>query len=327
MSRALYGRWGYPLLLLLGFYGMMADAKSVRPREPIFPIPLEEERGDPKKIELGQMLWFEKRLSLGGDISCNSCHNLAKGGADDRPFSIGYQGREGRVNSPTVYNARYNIAQFWDGRARTLQEQVEGPITDPNEMASTWTHVIETLEGIPQYKRLFDELYGEGEITKAKIADVISTFEETLTTPNSRFDQWLRGNDAALSRKEREGYELFKSAGCTTCHNGINVGGTSFQKIGRVNPFETKSDHRGREEFTNDEYDRNVFKVPTLRNIELTAPYFHDGQAKTLEEAIKIMGHVQLGIEFTPEEIEKMIAFLKTLTGRIPKIEPPELPR
>ncbi len=296
--------------------------------EPIAPIE-EAKVANPGKVQLGLMLFFEPRLSKSHGISCNSCHNLMTSGADNMPSSIGHGWKLGPINSPTVYNSKYNIAQFWDGRAKDLKEQAGGPVGNPGEMASTHTLAAETLQTLPEYRELFKKVYGNEKITMANVQDAIAAFEETLVTPHSRFDQWLKGDDKALAANELRGYETFKAKGCIGCHNGPAVGGGMFQKFGLVKPYsgnDKPGAQVGRFGVTKDAADKYVFKVPTLRNIEFTAPYFHDASAWTLEEAIKTMAYVQLGTTATDAEIADIIAFLKTLSGERPKIVMPLLP-
>ena len=311
-------------LLLLGI-GCTGDQAPAHRDEPIQPIPLKIDY-DPQKVELGKMLYFDPRLSKSGFISCNSCHNLATGGVDNLPRSIGHKWQFGGINAPTVLNARYNIAQFWDGRAKDLKEQAGGPIENPVEMASSHAMAVKVVKSIPEYVKRFKQVYGTEQIDIDKITDAIAAFEETLITPNARFDQWLRGDDNALTEEEKEGYALFKSKGCISCHSGVAVGGNSFQKFGVVKPYEKDTVNLGRYEVTGKESDKYVFKVPTLRNIELTAPYFHDGSTYDLSEAVDVMAEYQLGVQLTPEENRKIVAFLKTLTGEQPQITYPVLP-
>ena len=294
-------------------------------QEPIQPIPAV---GDinPLKVELGKKLFFEPRLSKSGLLSCNSCHNLGTGGVDNLPTSIGHKWQSGPINSPTVLNAKFNLAQFWDGRAKDLQEQAGGPIENPKEMASTHPEAIAVLESIPEYKTWFREAYGSKNITMDQVTDAIAAFEETLLTPGSRFDLWLKGDDHALTQAEKSGYKLFKNKGCITCHSGIGAGGNSFQKFGIVKPYEKDTQTLGRYDVTKKEQDKYVFKVPLLRNIELTAPYFHDGSTWDLTESVLIMAEYQFGIPVSQEEAIKITAFLKTLTGKQPAIQYPVLP-
>jgi cytochrome c peroxidase len=277
-------------------------------------------------VELGKKLYFDPRLSKSGFISCNSCHNLSLGGADNIKSSIGHNWFEGPINSPTVLNSSMNLAQFWDGRAKDLQAQAGGPIANPGEMASNHALAVEILQSIPGYVVDFKKTYGTDQVTLDEVTGAIAAFEETLVTPNSRFDKWLLGGKNAITSKELAGYQLFKESGCVACHNGAAVGGGSYQKMGLVEPYQTKSSAQGRVAVTGDDADRFKFKVPTLRNVELTYPYFHDGAANTLTEAVETMGRIQLGKQFTPEENGEIVAFLKTLTGDQPNFALPILP-
>ena len=280
----------------------------------------------PEKVELGKKLFFDPRLSMSGFISCNSCHNLSMGGSDNLPTSIGHNWQEGPINSPTVLNSSLFVAQFWDGRAANLQEQAGGPIANPMEMASSHLLAIDVINSIPQYREEFAKIYGGQEITIENITDAIAVFEETLVTPNSRFDQWLKGDDNAITAQELAGYETFKSVGCVACHNGPAAGGTSFQRMGVVKSYKTKNPAEGRSAVTGKEVDRFTFKVPSLRNVELTYPYFHDGAYWTLEEAADIMAQLQLGRKLEEQDINNIVAFLKTLTGDQPTFTLPILP-
>ena len=219
-----------------------------------------------------------------------------------------------------------NVAQFWDGRAKDLREQAGGPIANPAEMASNHGLAVAVLQSIPAYQAEFRKVYKSDEINIERITDAIAAFEETLVTPNARFDKWLKGDKKALTKTELAGYALFKESGCVACHNGPAVGGNSFQKMGVVEPYKTTHEAIGRAAVTGKDDDRFNFKVPTLRNVELTYPYFHDGAAKTLTEAVDIMGRLQLGRTYSAEENAKIVAFLKTLTGDQPRIALPILP-
>ncbi|MBK4719057.1 cytochrome-c peroxidase [Azospirillum sp. YIM DDC1] len=293
--------------------------------EPISPIE-PAKITNPGLVELGKKLYFDPRLSKSGFISCNSCHNLSMGGTDNLKTSIGHNWQQGPINSPTVLNSSLNVAQFWDGRALTLQEQAGGPIANPGEMGSTHALAIEVLRSIPEYVQEFKDVFGETKITIEEVTKAIAAFEETLVTPNSRFDKWLKGDKKALTTVELEGYELFKDSGCTACHNGSAAGGNTFQKMGVVEPYKTTNPAEGRIAVTKEEADRFNFKVPTLRNVALTYPYFHDGQATTLSDAVDVMGRIQLGKKFSPDENGKIVAFLKTLTGDQPSFALPILP-
>ncbi|AOF81885.1 cytochrome c family protein [Methyloversatilis sp. RAC08] len=277
-------------------------------------------------VELGKKLYFDPRLSKSGFISCNSCHNLSMGGTDNIPTSIGDKWQQGPINAPTVLNSSLNVAQFWDGRAADLKEQAGGPIANPGEMAFSHTLAISVLGTIPGYVREFRQVFGKEKIDIDQVTLAIAEFEKTLVTPNSRFDQWLLGRDDALTAQELAGYELFKDSGCIACHNGEAVGGATFQKMGLVEPYKSTSSAEGRSAVTGQDIDRFNFKVPTLRNVELTYPYFHDGAANTLAESVTIMGRLQLGRKFSPDENARIVAFLKTLTGDQPSFTLPILP-
>ena len=308
---------------------MQSGHKSERSKEPIKPIQISFDQ-DRVKVELGKKLFFEPRLSKSGWITCNSCHNLSTGGADNLPTSIGHKWFFGPINSPTVLNAKFNLAQFWDGRAKDLKEQAKGPIANPIEMGSSHDLAVSVLQSIPEYVQWFSEVYGEvygdEEINIDNVADAIAAFEETLTTPNSKFDYWLKGFDEYISESEGEGYALFKAKGCIACHNGVGVGGNSYQKFGMAKPYDKDTHTLGRYNVTKNEKDKYVFKVPLLRNIELTAPYFHDASTWSLNEAVNIMAEYQLGLSLTDDETNKIVAFLKTLTGDQPEIIFPTLP-
>ena len=293
--------------------------------EPISPIE-PAKITNPGLVELGKKLYFDPRLSKSGFISCNSCHNLSMGGTDNLKTSIGHNWQQGPINSPTVLNSSLNVAQFWDGRAMSLQEQAGGPIANPGEMGSTHALAVDVLRSIPEYVQEFKAVFGETKISIDEVTKAIAAFEETLVTPNARFDKWLKGDKKALTTAEVEGYELFKDSGCTACHNGSAVGGNTFQKMGVVEPYKTNNPAEGRIAVTKEEADRFNFKVPTLRNVALTYPYFHDGEAATLAEAVDVMGRIQLGKKFSPDENAKIVAFLKTLTGDQPNFALPILP-
>ena len=272
------------------------------------------------------MLYFEPRLSKSGFISCNSCHNLSTGGVDALPTSIGDRWQQGPINAPTVLNADFMLAQFWDGRAKDLQEQAGGPIANPKEMGFTHQLAVTTVASMPGYRERFVKIYGNDKIDITRITDAIAAFEKTLVTPNSPFDKYLAGDQQAISTDAKAGYNIFKNRGCVACHNGPAVGGTMYMKMGLIKPFHTNNPAEGRKAVTGKEADKMVFKVPTLRNIELTYPYFHDGSVWSLAEAVNTMSNVQLGQQFTPEENAQVVAFLKTLTGDQPHITLPILP-
>lgn len=306
----------------LALSGLLATAWAA---EPIQPVPVAKGQ-HPAMVELGKKLFFDPRLSKSGFISCNSCHNLSMGGTDNLKTSIGDRWQQGPINSPTVLNARLNVAQFWDGRAKNLQEQAGGPIANPKEMGFTHELAVDVLRSIPQYVNEFNKVFGSRTVDIGKVTTAIAAFEDTLVTPDSRFDQWLKGNKKALTAQELRGYQTFKTSGCVACHNGPNAGGASFQKMGVVEPYKTTNAAEGRVGVTGKDADRFLFKVPTLRNVELTYPYFHDGEAATLGQAVDVMGRLQLGKKFSEQEISDVVSFLKTLTGKQPDFKLPILP-
>ena len=277
------------------------------------------------------MLFFDPRLSSSWLISCNTCHNLSLGGVDLLETSIGHGWQKGPRNSPTVLNAVFNIAQFWDGRAKDLKEQAMGPVQAAVEMNSTPERTVRTLRSIPAYVESFRKAFpGEANPTTFEnMARAIESFEATLITPGSRFDQYLQGKSDGITAGEKKGLELFISKGCVSCHGGVNLGGTGYFPFGVVErpgadilPLTDK----GRFEVTRTASDEYVFKSPSLRNIELTAPYFHSGKVWDLAQAVAVMGSAQLGATLNDAETEAIVAFLKTLTGDQPKIEYPVLP-
>ncbi len=314
--------FSYVLATLAIIPSVWAAPQTEEPIQVIAPVVIV----NPAMVELGKKLFFDPRLSKSGFISCNSCHNLSLGGTDNIKTSIGHRWNQGPINAPTVLNSSLMLAQFWDGRAKDLKEQAGGPIANPGEMASTHELAVEVLQSIPGYVVEYKQVFGSDKINIDGVTSAIAEFEKTLVTPNSRFDKWLMGEKGAINKTELAGYKLFKESGCTSCHNGPAVGGNSYQKMGVVAPYKTASKAQGRIGVTGKESDRFVFKVPTLRNVELTYPYFHDGGAATLKEAVEIMGRVQLGKQFTDAEKIKIVAFLKTLTGDQPSFNLPILP-
>ncbi len=291
-------------------------AAEIVSREPIQPIPSRVALNAPK-VELGEQLFHEPMLSTDDTISCSSCHNLELAGTDRRPVSLGLMGQPTEFNSPTVFNASFNFAQFWNGRASTLEAQIEETTHSQIEMGSTWEQIIEKLQAQEHYRRDFASIYADG-ITATNIKDAIAEYERSLITPNSRFDQYLLGNEGVLSERELEGYRLFKTYGCVTCHQGVGVGGNIFATFGVMgNPFSDSPARRdlGRFNVTGREHDKFVFKVPSLRNVVLTPPYFHDGSAATLTEAVRIMARYQLGRRLAEQDVQTIIAFLATLSG------------
>lgn len=299
------------------------------------PIPQVQEIVAQKKlsadqIELGKWLFFEPRLSTSNIITCNTCHSVGTGGADNIPTSIGHGWQAGPRNSPTVFNAVFNIAQFWDGRAKDLAEQAKGPVQASVEMNATPDHVEATLKSIPQYVDFFAKAFpGEKDpVNFDNMAKAIEAFESTLVTPNSRFDQYLAGKDT-MSDLEIKGLSLFINKGCVACHAGINIGGQGYFPFGvikRPGAEVLPPDDKGRFAVTATASDEYVFRAGPLRNIALTAPYFHSGEVWDLETAVAIMGTSQLGTELNPEEVKAITAWLRTLTGDQPKVEYPTLP-
>lgn len=270
-----------------------------------------------EKALLGKKLFNEKMLSIDSSISCATCHLLDQGGDDNLSVSIGVNGHKGTLNSPTVLNAVFNFRQFWDGRSKNLQDQAKKPIENPIEMAHNFTNLIKILNNT-KYKNEFKKFYKNG-ITSDNIANAIAEYEKTLITPGSRFDKFLNGDLNAINEFEKDGYELFKNKGCIACHHGINIGGNLYNKFGVIIDIDSKN--LGRYNVTKDERDKYYFKVPTLRNIELTAPYFHDGRYNDLRKTVETMSLIQLGRPISKLEIDKIIAFLKTLTGKLNIIE------
>ncbi|MES2784636.1 MAG: cytochrome c peroxidase [Pseudomonadota bacterium] len=288
--------------------------------EPIQPVP-QSLKQDPARVDIGRLLFRDARLSINGRVSCASCHDLRKGGADGRDRSIGMDGKASSVNSPTVLNAALNFRQFWDGRAESLEDQVDHVVQNPVEMGSKWDGVLQWVAKDARYKGAFAAAYKDG-VTKANIQNAIASFERTLITPNARFDKFLSGDANAISASEKAGYARFKQYGCVACHQGVNVGGNMFQKFGVMgNYFEKRGNPTeadlGRYLVTKLEADKNVFKVPSLRNVALTAPYFHDASAKTLEDAVDVMFRYQLGRVASKEDKASIVEFLNTLTGEL----------
>lgn len=286
--------------------------------EPITPLPLAMPL-DNRKVELGRRLFHDAKLSGDGSVSCASCHKLDGGGVDRLARSRGIGGKEGGINAPTVFNSGFNFRQLWNGRVATLEEQVDGPLQHPAEMGATWPQAIATLSKDTSYRTEFAAIYRDG-IQPHNIRDAIATFERSLVTPNSRFDRFLRGDRSALNEEEQAGYRLFKQLGCTTCHQGVNIGGNMYHKLGIMEDYFTVRGNiseadLGRFSITQREEDRYSFKVPTLRNIALTSPYLHDGSVKTLEDVVQVMVRYQLGEQIETDELKKVVAFLHTLTG------------
>lgn len=298
--------------------------------EPVCPIP-ESVEFDKAKAELGERLFNDGRISLDGTITCATCHVLEDGGADhaDERVSEGINGLKGGVNAPTVYNSEFNVRQFWNGRAADLREQAEGPATNPVEMGDqSWDQICERLSKDKALVKEFEALYPEEGLTKMTVTDAIAEFERTLITPNSRFDKYLKGDKDAITPEELLGYEKFKENACATCHTGAILGGRSFEYLNiygdyfsnRTYEIGYNSDDDGLKSFTGKVEDLHKFKVPGLRNISLTAPYFHDGTFRTLEDAVKAMARYELGKDLTDNDIQSIVAFMNTLDGENPHL-------
>ena len=289
------------------------------PGEPIRPIP-DVVEADPEKVALGRALFHDPRLSKDNTTACVSCHDLGSGGDDGRRVSIGVEGETGAINSPTVFNAGLNFRQFWDGRAATLEQQIDGPVQSPVELGSLWPEVIAKLYAHESYPARFDALYAEEGITRESVKDALAEFMRSLTTPNSPFDRWLNGEADALAPLEKRGYALFKHYGCVSCHQGANVGGNMFQVFGVLNEYFKKRGNitdadLGRFNVTGNPADRHAFKVPSLRMAALTAPYLHDGSAATLRDAVDAMFEFQLGRSAPDADKDAIVAFIETLAG------------
>jgi len=308
------------ILTIAGMIGAMACALAAPLDEPIQPVPLTLKQ-DPARAEIGRLLFQDARLSANGRVSCASCHDARKGGSDGRARSSGFNGGLTDVNAPTVLNAALNFRQFWNGRADTLEAQIDLVVQNPVEMGSAWADVVQKVQQDAKYKSAFGAAYKDG-VTKANIQNAIATFERTLITPNARFDKFLRGDVNAISAAEKIGYAKFKQYGCVACHQGVNVGGNMFQKFGVMGDYFAKRGNPtqadlGRYLVTGLDSDRHVFKVPSLRNVALTAPYFHDASAKTLEDAVAIMFKYQIGRVASQEDRDAIVSFLNTLTGEV----------
>jgi cytochrome c peroxidase len=284
-----------------------------------------------EKVELGKMLFFDPRLSASQIISCNTCHNLSTGGVDAGPTSIGHAWQKGPRRAPTVFDAVFNIAQFWDGRAEDLKAQAKGPLQASVEMNATPAMVEATLRSMPGYVEQFKKAFPQdaSPVTFDNVSKALEAFEATLITPGSRFDQFLEGDANALNAQEKEGLKLFMGKGCSACHNGINLGGTAYFPFGVVEKPGADilpPNDKGRFAVTKTASDEYVFRASPLRNVALVAPYFHSGQVWSLKQAVGIMGSSQLGQTLTEPEEDAIVAFLKTLTGEQPRVEVPVLP-
>ncbi|MEM6596612.1 MAG: cytochrome-c peroxidase [Cyanobacteria bacterium P01_C01_bin.69] len=298
----------------------LPSAPNSTGHEPIVPISATLDL-DPRKTALGNQLFHETQLSGNNQISCASCHKQESGGADGRSFSLGFEGQLSALNAPTVWNSSLNFRQFWDGRVATLEEQIDGPILDPKEMNTSWETIVSKLSQNGDYVRAFQELYPTG-IQPDSIRDAIATYERSLITPNAKFDRYLRGEATAITAEEKAGYQRFKEYGCVACHHGVNIGGNMFQQLGVMKDYflergNVQPSDLGRMNTSGRPRDRYSFKVPSLRNVALTAPYLHDGSIESLEKVITIMGRYQLGREIPPEDVALLVKFLHTLTGEL----------
>ncbi len=311
--------------ILMAGIGRAAFAFEALPAKP--PIPADN-KITKDKIELGKMLYFDPRLSVSGTVSCNSCHNLMSGGDDSRPVSIGVEGKRGGRSAPTVWNSAFLSVQFWDGRAPSLEEQAKGPIANPVEMGATHELVVKRISQIPEYVELFKRVFGKDDVT----------IDNAVITHNSPFDRYLKGNKKALTAQQVKGMKLFESTGCVSCHSGPNFSGPLLpQGTGFFMKFPTfpgsiyekkykLTEDMGRYTVTKNEADKHMWRVPTLRNVALTAPYFHNGSVKTLHEAVKVMAKVQLNKDLSDSDADDIVSFLKSLTGQFPVQTMPRLP-
>ena len=286
--------------------------------EPIQAIPQQIEV-DPSKVTLGEKLFQDVRLSTNNQKSCLSCHNFSLGGTDRRAHSIGINGALTEVNTPTIFNARFNYRLNWNGKFTDLSSHLDALMSNPKVMGVRWPEAIRSLQQVPEYTRSFDRIYPDG-VTPTNIKDALVAYELSLNTPNSRFDRFLQGDKQALNQAEKEGYRLFKANGCVSCHQGVNMGGNMFQPFGIIGDYLTDRGNPttadlGRFNVTQNDADRHVFRVPSLRNVAVTAPYFHDGSAQTLEEAVGKMTKYQLGRTLPTEQVKSIVQFLRTLTG------------
>jgi cytochrome c peroxidase len=294
----------------------------------------------PEKVALGKMLYHDPRLSSTGTVACASCHNVMAGGEDNRGGSVGVHGQVGGRSAPTVWNSAFNSVQFWDGRAPSLEEQAKGPVTNPIEMGmKSWDDVVARLKAIPGYSQAFASAFGGSDpVTADNAAKAIAAYERTLITPNSAYDKYVNGDPQALTEQQVRGMKTFADLGCVGCHSGPAFNGPQrpegsgfFMKFPTFDngyleaQYNFKKDE-GRFEVTKNEADKHMFKVPTLRNIALTAPYFHNGKVKTLDEAVKVMAKLQLDKDLSQQQIDEVVAFLNALTGEFPKQEMPRLP-
>ena len=320
------------LVTALGFVCSISTALAWEALPTTAPVPAENPT-TAEKVELGKMLYHDPRLSSTGTVACASCHNTMLGGEDNRPNSMGVNGQTGGRSAPTVWNSAFNSVQFWDGRAASLEAQAAGPVTNPIEMGmKSWDDVVARLKSIEGYQAAFEAAFGKDAISKENATKAIAAYERTLITPNSAYDKYVSGDKTALTAQQVRGMEKVAELGCTSCHSGPAFNGPGvFQAFPVIsNPYFEAQYHfskdKGLAEVTKKSDDEHLWKVPTLRNIALTAPYFHNGSVKTLDEAVLIMGKLQLGKDLTKDEVADVVAFLNALTGPFPKQEMPVLP-
>lgn len=321
-NNASFALWALFALCTMNSMSLQAKQEQVRD-EPILPLPLTVNL-DPEKVQLGEILFNDTRLSLNNKIACATCHQISAGGDDNLTIGIAHS-KTGQnniyhiINTPTIFNVRYNFKQNWDGSTKTLRDTIDKVIHSHLEAGTNWAELLTELRQDNVLSKQFSDIYHD-ELNQDTYIDALSEYIKSLVTPNSKFDQYLYGNDNAISKNEKKGYQLFKNLGCASCHQGINVGGNLFQKLGIFYDYFgargniTHADY-GRMNVTGRQIDKFVFKVPSLRNVELTAPYLHDGSAKTLEDAVVMMGRTQLGKTISKKEAKLITQFLRTLTG------------
>lgn len=325
---------------IVGFVVVSQNANAFEALPDTPPVP-KDNPITAEKVQLGKQLFFDPRLSKDGTLSCNSCHNVMASGTDNRPVSVGVNAQKGGRSAPTVWNAAFLTTQFWDGRAATLEDQAKGPILNPIEMGMPDPKTaVNRIKNIPGYVKQFENVFGSKDpVTYDNIAKAIATFERTLITPDSPFDQYVKGDKTALSDQAKRGMQLVESVGCTSCHTGVNFAGPTnlsmgegfFQKFPVYPGSKYEKNYKltedlGLQTVTKKDEDKNVWRVPTWRNVALTAPYFHNGSVGTLDEAVRVMGKTQLNKELKDKEVKDIVAFLNSLTGEFPKISMPRLP-
>lgn len=322
------------LASLFSFQALAADWKSL---PSVAPAPANNPTSA-AKVELGKMLFMDPRFSSTGTVSCNSCHNVMEGGDDSRPVSMGVHGKTGGRNAPTVWNAAFHSVQFWDGRAPLLEDQAKGPVGNPIEMGMKDTETaMQRVRAIAGYKSAFTQVFGKNQMTVDNAAKAVAAFERTLITPNSPFDKYINGDKTAMNTQQIRGMNVFAATGCTSCHSGAAFNGPQsssgegfYMKFptfdnAYIKKYNLAAD-KGREEVTGKESDRNLFRIPTLRNITDTAPYFHNGSVNNLHEAVRVMAKSQLSLSLPDNEVNDIVAFLGALTGEYPQITMPRLP-